>query len=371
MSLSVLQIGAIKRLLASHHSRDLNHIALLQQEMADDAPWYPWKCGDCAHINRKGVAFCARCGSSHHRGTVHGSQDVDHYQAWSDTSGSWNQPPTYWQAPKKDKRRPSRGPSPRKWNANATWEEGMKGPMQQSPKKPAKEKAKGNKGGGKGKQPSWQDARPTSQQSAPSAPSASDQHLRTLVNLLKKNADSLSPDVQAALKEASVAEQQNATKSLHKVVNKMDQATRAHEAACLARGQLHAAWKSFVEEAVEHWTRYVEEFKEDDAKLQTRVKETKDQLHLAKQAWMASKATPAEAAASTTEQNDAMLISDDEDVFLDQRAEKLGEGLSQMLTNLTSVKARAAEINQAEDGRRKAARTAARGNGEDLEEPDK
>ena len=99
---------------------------------------------------------------------------------------------------------------------------------------------------------------------------------------LKRHTDTLPPELQAIVSEAAQKEGQNETKQLHSAVSAHGKAKRALQEAQIARFNLHAAWRSFLTNAVGLWQTYSTQFEEQEKQMMDKVTQAMQTLDAAK-----------------------------------------------------------------------------------------
>ena len=110
-----------------------------------------------------------------------------------------------------------------------------------------------------------------------------DRQMKSLVAALRRRKDELPEDLQTLVKEVTVRSGQEETKLLHSAVSQHGRAKKEVSEAQAARLQMHAAWRNFLEQSVEQWTRYTAQFVEQEKQLMDRLKQAQDSLLAAKE----------------------------------------------------------------------------------------
>ena len=326
--------------LSSHHSRDPIFLREIQRAIMSKKPAKnsgklvdPWRCTRCWTTARKGAEFCARCGAD-----AKSFADPTYLPPGATSAHSWDQWTSYgWDQTQADA-----------WTWNAQdW---------QKPKSPRKErstsrKQKGKKGQGKGK-PSpkaaepWQDVGPPTS-TAPSMPmpqlpaivahtattttsasssSAAELKLQELAAALKKQPDSLSPEVQALVKEVAADTGKKTTDQAVEAVQELGAAKDHLTALKWARYQSHGRWKVFLKEATDLWMGYTTAFKEQELMMIDAIAKARQAVREA-------------SARSTAMKQEVEEISDGEgDVEVNEaQVTSMQEGMAQMSDALSNL----------------------------------
>ena len=172
---------------------------------------------------------------------------------------------------------------------------------------------------------------------APSAPlhaGQEDKQLKSILATLKRHSDVLPPEVQAIVSEAAQKEGQNETKQLHSAVSAHGKAKRSLQEAQLARHNLHAAWRSFLTNAVQLWQTYSTQFEEQEQQMLDKVTNAMQALKTAK-----SNLAQLKASAGADSKDESMAISDDEvdKDITGATATKIKEGITSLHQSLQQL----------------------------------
>eukprot|EP00438_Fugacium_kawagutii_P029078 Skav214932 [mRNA] locus=scaffold3017:46852:51085:- [translate_table: standard] len=208
----------------------------------------------------------------------------------------------------------------------------------------------GGKSGGKGKtgkgkpqappaeQPPWLAS--TSNVPMPatsSSASAAEQQLAHWASIMRKQEQSLPPEVQALLHEQTWQQGQQATKSLHNAVTKYGTARKNLQNARVARTQFHQGWRTYLVESISRWQSYLEYFEKTDQQFIADVTKAHEHFQEAKDVMNKVKEEVASKDKESIEE-----ISDDEmtaDRTVDPQA-TLVQDLSMMVDTLRQLKAK-------------------------------
>lgn len=327
-----------RRLLATHHSRDLSFLRVITAEMAT-ASTSPWKCRFCRRTHTWSAETCPNC----------------HYQ-WQDCydAAFVHVPPPKANRREKGKQPKPRSQSPRQRSGSNQWQDWdnweYQWPMQPLPKggkahgkapgkAPAKGKGREDKGKGKALdfwEPPWTSPLPTPETTLV-ASSPSDLHLRALTQALSKEAN-LSMETQQLLQTVNASKAASTTRELHSAVSKLGNAKEQVHQAKLARMQLHSRWKKFLEAAVDRWKGYVDHYIKEDAQLEAAITEATSNLRTARKNLLSSRDKVAEKSDIT----DGGEISDEE--LLPDAAQPLTADLNKVVASLTVLKERAEAV---------------------------
>lgn len=199
----------------------------------------------------------------------------------------WGQPyQENWDPPPKKKdKRPSTSPRPRAQKDG----KGAKG----KGKGKSEGKGKANQGAASGKgdtgEPPWQSgkAQPVPSDGAlPSnpapPPTATEAQFKQMMAMLKKNEGDLPAEVQSFLHNADLQTSRANIKSLHAATSRLGAAKKQVQVARAARISLHTAWKEYLQTACTRWKRFLQEFSQDDAKLEQELQQAMDSLQAAR-----------------------------------------------------------------------------------------
>lgn len=317
----------------------------------------PWRCA-CGRLNKKTARLCGSCQWGY-------APPPEQWQ-WTQSTwkGSWDE--EQWVKSPRRKETQSRSQSPRA-RTNS--------PRQRTYQAPPKARSRRKNGKNKNKQeakeeeleePPWSweapplPALPASGSSQSQATSKIEQKYKELVQQLKKTPEQLTPEVQAIVTKETVTETQEAAKSLHSIVSKMEKAQKALDAANGARLQLHSRWRTFMAAAIPRWTKWVEDFQKDDAELQEKIKNAKDYYDTIKQEYGQQQ--------STFQLKGPIEIEDEEETSVDQAAEKIKESMASMMQSLSDVKSKADQLHAEQQKTAKRPRLEPKGREDKMDE---
>ena len=155
--------------------------------------------------------------------------------------------------------------------------------------------------------------------------------MRSLVAALRRHKDELPEDVQALVKEATVRSGQEETKILHSAVSQHGRAKKELQEAQAARLQMHAAWKNFLAQSVDQWSKYTEQFMQQERQLMDRLKVAQENLGAAKDNLGACKAS-----AGLDSKDDSAAMSDTEDTEPRDAETSAGQKIAASFQDLAS-----------------------------------
>ena len=365
--LGTSQLQALYKQLANHHSRDpglLHRVrrALLHSAMA---MWIPWTCL-CGRKNGKAAAYCASCGQPWDPTYL---SQANQYETpngpWPNPDG-WNQP-TGDQSPRRrtpSRHRPGHGKGQQAQHGRPSAHTNKGKGQKAGQGKNGKGKGNGNTGksrippppppGGPPTEPVWTPpttATPsTATSSQPTAPTKeqtqAEAALQSLMTVLRRNSEQLTPELQEAMQSITTQEQKNSGRQLHSAVTRWSKAQSNHLEAVRARAQLHAAWRSFVSEAISRWEQYATEFTQQDASLQSNIASTKEILDTSKQELTTLKTQITGAGGSTDESApaDTSMDADQQATRLETQSVQIQEGLTTMVSQLRGVRKRTEDV---------------------------
>lgn len=320
------------RVLSTHHSADFQHLKKIQIEMADQEK-APWRCAYCNLLRSYKADVCDKCmypwAQCWDPTYVHQPHKKKGHQTSSD---AWNYQvhQQSWRKPSASPRARARPRPPRN--------------RQQLPVEPAAGKGKGKvtfqpepAWGGKGKSSKSAMPAPVQETPTPAAPEVteSDMQLRQIRLMLQKSEAALPSEVQQWLHSSAAASSQAATRQLHGAVTQLGLAKQTLTNARLARSQMHGAWRTFVNQSVARWQKNVQEFADEDAKLDKEIAEALAALKLARAHLESTKQTATAAGPST----DGGDISDEE--LAADPGPMIAEDMSMVLESLGQLKQKA------------------------------
>ena len=109
-----------------------------------------------------------------------------------------------------------------------------------------------------------------------------DRHMKSLVAALRRRKDELPEELQSLVKEVTVRSGQEETKILHSAVSQHGRAKKELEEAQAARLHMHGAWKNFLAQSVGQWSKYTEQFMQQERQMMERLKLAQENLLAAK-----------------------------------------------------------------------------------------
>ena len=132
-------------------------------------------------------------------------------------------------------------------------------------------------------------------------------------------------------------------KSLYNAVDELTKAREALDAALMARANLMAQWRSFLTTSLERFRQYTDHFQGQERAHQESIATARTALLKAKEDF-------------STKEEEATVISDEEnemkDVSTKESAEKILEGLAQMTNSLQVLSEKAEAEHHAEEERK-------------------
>ena len=170
----------------------------------------------------------------------------------------------------------------------------------------------------------------------PPTASPAEAKLKELTAALRKAPDSMTPEVQALVKDVSVTTGQDETSEAVQAMEGLGRAKAQLTAIKWARYQNHGAWKDFLREAMEQMTTFAQSFQEQETALV-------EAIQTAKAAVLAAKERSAAA------QNEIEEISDGEEMDGADQPQVLQEGLTTMTTAITKLHQEAAALHSEEN----------------------
>eukprot|EP00438_Fugacium_kawagutii_P027312 Skav202712 [mRNA] locus=scaffold654:654744:664175:+ [translate_table: standard] len=294
-----------------------------------------WWCYKCNQPRKQSMNFCGTCGISWEKNQNMVNQRATSYRTDSPRRTYWGNPAwTNWNQPRKD---PSN--SPRHQPHAPKW------PKQ----KPKQQEGKGP----------W-NPRAEIAPAQPSAPAPSDPtppmdpFTKNMMSLLRKNEANLPAEVQSLMHSAEVQQAQTNIKALHSAASKLGVAKKKVQEAKSARLQLHTAWKEYLQAACVRWKRFIQEFGQDDNKLEQELQKAIEELQAAKQ---------------HLDQVKESVQSEDVENFMDVEAEELQDrplqsasirqGMEGMVSSIDQLQRQAEDSLEAMQSATKRLKTAA------------
>ena len=174
--------------------------------------------------------------------------------------------------------------------------------------------------------------------------------LNRLLQEMKKEEDSVSPNLQSMAHEMKKQDEKNNMKGLHTALRTLGQAKDELLEAENARAQLLSQWKNFLQQSVVKWREFTANFQASDTAHQESVHTARLNLKHAQRSF--DLATKKEQSGS----GKAQVISDDEEaedlteeMSVDAReesAQKIHEGMSSIVTSLEELSSSADQLEQ-------------------------
>ena len=377
-------LAGIYQHLSTHHSKDVRFLSAIRRSiaiaMAHQDQLFPWRC-QCGSLNAKRAVHCPICAQHWTSGTPHATQPR------AQGSGQNRQQRWHQQAP----RQAQSWKQEMEAREQGQW---VKSPRRQSPRhRSSSNRAKPNKGKGKGKQkgglvpqvsqdnsevkqqsgppavlPTYQEAPwlmappppipPITQQADPNATAATaavnaaEAKLRSMYALLEKHPEGLHPDMQKEMKEVKLKEGEVAIKSLHKQVNALGKARTELQHANAARLALHSSWRAFLVEQVSKWQAYSQQFQQQESALAERVSAARTALDTARSNLAVSRSLLQKD--QQQEEAEITTVSDDEEESRESKeaanssAKKINDSLQHLGESLQKLSANADEMMIAE-----------------------
>lgn len=138
---------------------------------------------------------------------------------------------------------------------------------------------------------------------------------------------------------------QNATKLMHSAVSKFAGARKKLHAAREARLTLHNAWRTYLQETCIRWQTYLEDFNDQDQKLEKEISAAEESLQAAKEHLEQTKQEQV-GELSTEVENDQEEDEDAKPMTVDS----IKEGITEMALSLQKLKNKADESFEAQQG---------------------
>lgn len=188
--------------------------------------------------------------------------------------------------------------------------------------------------------------------SAALAPSQAEAQLKQVLAVLKQNADSLPPQIQAVVKDTNIKESKHQIKDMHQAVTELGKAQRQLEEALSERSQSLASWRQFLHASVQRWSEYTKRFQDQEQAHLATISQARDMLRAAQIAFKEKQ-----------DQGGIITINDEEEVTVqldvtmrDESAHRINEGLQQLTSSLQEL-ATQADRDHAEEQSKKRPRT--------------
>ena len=166
--------------------------------------------------------------------------------------------------------------------------------------------------------------------------------------MLKQNADSLPPQIQAVVKDANIKESKHQIKDMHQAVTELGKAQRQLEEALSDRSQSLASWRQFLHASVQRWSEYTKRFQDQEQAHLATIAQARDTLRAAQVAFREKQ-----------DQGDIITVPDEEEATVqpdvamrDESAHRINEGLQQLTSSLQEL-ANQADRDHAEEQSKK------------------
>lgn len=182
-----------------------------------------------------------------------------------------------------------------------------------------------------------------------------EKQLKSLVAALRRRKDDLPEELQSLVAEVTARSGQEETKLLHSAVSQHGRAKKDLQEAQTSRLQMHTAWRNFLAQSVEQWSKYTDQFMQQERQLQERLKQAQDNLAAAKESLNAC-----QTAAGLSAKDDASMLSEAEDTEAKDSENLAGQkivasfqGLATNLKQLHSQADQAVQLEEEQDQMRK------------------
>ena len=279
--LKVIELVRLKRVLASHHSRDLNFIKAIKSHIATMTA-EPWRCATCLRLVKGTAEYCPGCGgfwSNVWDKTYHHPKPVDSRSSWSSWSDGWGGKD---QRPKS----PRRAPSPRRKGKGKGKEKGKAkeepvappfsaGPSALSlPSPPALPAMIQNAA------QSAQIASSPFQQAKKPLPTKEEQELQTLRMLAKtlKTQSGLGEEVMKALHASEEAMQKETTRSYRDLITALGNARKMLSDLDQEWEDYRLQWANYMDTVSRTWIEQAESFEQGESAFKTKRKEAIEKI---------------------------------------------------------------------------------------------
>jgi len=368
-----LNHNQLKRLLAtlnSHHSRDLQLIRRIEVAMASSKK-EPWRCFICRRLVKGNAQFCPECGRhwqecadssfvSNHPETHQG----DHF-AGDSYHPQWHGKHSYSQSPRRRQNKApaqQRGSTPRGKGSKGQGRKGglkgkdaskgmnqqQPGPYLAPPPPPALPEWAVGQGDTAWPIPPSSSTPAVANPPMVLAPSQAETQLKQVLAVLKQNADSLPPQIQAVVKDTNIKESKHQIKDMHQAVTELGKAQRQLEEALSDRSQSLASWRQFLHASVQRWSEYTKRFQDQEQAHLATIAQARDTLRAAQVAFREKQ-----------DQGGIITVPDEEEATVqpdvamrDESAHRINEGLQQLTSSLQEL-ANQADRDHAEEQSKK------------------
>ncbi|CAL1166889.1 unnamed protein product, partial [Cladocopium goreaui] len=180
------------------------------------------------------------------------------------------------------------------------------------------------------------------------APSQAEAQLKQVLAVLKQNADSLPPQIQAVVKDTNIKESKHQIKDMHQAVTELGKAQRQLEEALSDRSQSLASWRQFLHASVQRWSEYTKRFQDQEQAHLATIAQARDTLRAAQVAFREKQ-----------DQGGIITVPDEEEATVqpdvamrDESAHRINEGLQQLTSSLQEL-ANQADRDHAEEQSKK------------------
>lgn len=173
--------------------------------------------------------------------------------------------------------------------------------------------------------------------------------LTKLMQAVKKE-DNLSPEFQQLFRTEMKQEEKESTDTLLDAVKELGQAKDALLEVESARLQLWSQWRLFLQQSVVKWKEYTSQFQTSEAAFHARMQEATNTLRRAqKKVDWAKKRTDTigvegVAQVISDDEMDEPEAKDEEELPRDENAQRLQEGLNQVVTSLVDLSRNAEKL---------------------------
>ena len=182
-----------------------------------------------------------------------------------------------------------------------------------------------------------------------------------LIESLKRNQSkgTLPEDVQQEMKTLQVKEEKEHTKELNQAVKGLRKARKELQESFEARAQLHSQWRTFLSLSVTQWQGFTSQFQAQEAVALRRVTDAQTALQEAKAQLASSKEIadlPTTSNADPPEHGvaDVDLISDDDNVKVEDNVSKMQAGMENLTATLEQLHSAAEDIFASEQAAKQA-----------------
>lgn len=174
------------------------------------------------------------------------------------------------------------------------------------------------------------------------AQASAQQKLNKIMQAVKKE-DNLSPEFQQMLHTEMKKDDRESTGVLLEAVQELGDAKEALLEIESARLQLWSQWRVFLQQSVERWKEYTSQFQSSEAAFHTRMQAATNHLRRAQRKvdWAKKRADTVGPDGMVTVHSDDEMddtdLREEEEVPRDENAQRLREGLDQVVSSLTEL----------------------------------